>query len=467
MSFRDRSNKQQGLTPLELKAGSSIALIYGIRMLGLFMILPVFSIYAENLADATPLLVGIALGIYGLTQGLLQIPFGMLSDKIGRKPVIAGGLVIFAIGSVIAAYAESMTGIIIGRAIQGAGAIAAALMALAADLSREEHRLKIMSMIGINIGVAFALAMVLGPVINAWLGIKGIFLITAVLAVMGIFVLFKVVPKANSLSFHRDAQLMPSDLSSVFTNTQLLRLDWGIFTLHAILMAVFIAIPLMLENAGLQSLEHGWLYAPVFLVSIVLMVPFIILAEAKRRMKHVFVGAIAVLTLSMLVMLYGAHSLTLIAIGLGLFFTAFNLLEASLPSLVAKISPADRKGTAMGVYSSSQFLGAFAGGVFGGWAFGEGGEMLLFWVCIILVATWLLLAATMKSPRYVSTYLLNIGHIAERDVRPMVAKLVQIRGVAEATIIAEEGVAYLKVDLKALDMDELLFYSKSTSESED
>jgi len=467
MSVKESSIKQQGLTPLELKAGSSIALIYGIRMLGLFMILPVFSIYAENLADATPLLIGLALGIYGLTQGLLQIPFGMLSDKIGRKPVIAGGLVIFAIGSVIAAYADSMIGVIIGRAIQGAGAIAAALMALAADLSREEHRLKIMSMIGINIGVAFALAMVLGPVINAWLGIKGIFLITAVLALMGIVVLFKVVPKATSLSFHRDAQLVPSELSSIFTNTQLLRLDWGIFTLHAVLMAVFIAIPLMLEKAGLESLQHGWLYAPVFMVSIVLMVPFIIIAEAKRRMKQVFVGAIAVLTLSMLVILYGADNLSLIAVGLGLFFTAFNLLEASLPSLVAKISPADRKGTAMGVYSSSQFLGAFAGGVFGGWAFGAGGAMLLFWVCIILVATWLLLAATMKSPRYVSTYLLNIGNIADQDVRPMVARLVQIRGVAEATIIAEEGVAYLKVDLKALDMDELLSYSKSTSEPED
>lgn len=455
------SVKQQGLTPLELKAGSSIALIYGIRMLGLFMILPVFSIYAENLSDATPLLIGLALGIYGLTQGVLQVPFGMLSDKIGRKPVIVAGLIIFAIGSVIAAYADSMIGVIVGRAIQGAGAIAAALMALAADLSREEHRLKIMSMIGINIGVAFAIAMIVGPIINAWLGIKGIFLITAILALLGIVILLKVVPKATSLSFHRDAQLMPSQLSSVFANTQLLRLDAGIFILHAVLMAVFIVIPLVLERAGLASVQHGWLYAPVFIVSIALMVPFIILAEAKRRMKQVFVGAIMVLAFSITLMLFSELNLVAIAIALTLFFAAFNLLEASLPSLVAKMAPADRKGTAMGVYSSSQFLGAFTGGVFGGWAFGQGGEVLLFWGCVALVFVWFILAITMKSPRYVSTYLLKIGKIAERDIKQMIANLVEIRGVAEATIIAEEGVAYLKVDLKALDMDALLSYSKS------
>ncbi len=455
------SVKQQGLTPLELKAGSSIALIYGIRMLGLFMILPVFSIFAENLDNTTPLLIGLALGIYGLTQGLLQIPFGMLSDKIGRKPVIAAGLIIFAIGSVVAAYADTIYGIIAGRAIQGAGAIAAALMALAADLSREEHRLKIMSMIGINIGVAFAVAMVVGPIINAWVGMKGIFLLTAILAVMGILVLFKVVPKADSLSFHRDAQLEPSQLSNIIKNTQLLRLDLGIFVLHAVLMATFIAIPLMLQDAGLESLQHGWLYAPVFLVSIVLMVPFIILAEAKRRMKQVFVGAVLVLAISLLLLMFSDRSLAIITFSLGLFFTAFNLLEASLPSLVAKISPADRKGTAMGIYSSSQFLGAFVGGVMGGWAYGQGGVSLLFLLCMSLVIVWFLLAATMKSPRYVSTYLLNIGQIAPEQVNHLILQLVAIRGVAEASVIAEDGVAYLKVDLKALDLDALMAYSKS------
>jgi len=455
------SVKQQGLTPLELKAGSSIALIYGIRMLGLFMILPVFSIFAENLTDTTPLLVGLALGIYGLTQGLLQIPFGMLSDKIGRKPVIAAGLIIFAIGSVIAAYADTIYGVIAGRAIQGAGAIAAALMALAADLSREEHRVKIMGLIGINIGVAFALAMVVGPIINAWVGMKGIFLLTAILAILAILVLFKVVPKASSLSFHCDAQLEPSQLSSIFKNTQLLRLDAGIFILHAVLMAVFVAIPLMLRDAGLESLQHGWLYAPVFVVSIILMVPFIILAEAKRRMKQVFVGAVIILAFSILVLMLSNQSLVIVAVALGLFFTAFNLLEASLPSLVAKISPADRKGTAMGVYSSSQFLGAFAGGVTGGWAYGQGGSMLLLSVCMAMVLVWFLLAATMKSPRYVSTYLLNIGQIEEKEVSRMVTTLVQIRGVAEASVKASDGVAYLKVDLKALDLDSLLAYSKS------
>lgn len=455
------SVKQQGLTPLELKAGSSIALIYGIRMLGLFMILPVFSIFAESLTNTTPLLIGIALGIYGLTQGLLQIPFGMLSDKVGRKPVIAAGLIIFAIGSVVAAYSETIYGVIAGRALQGAGAIAAALMALAADLSREEHRVKIMSLIGVNIGAAFAIAMVMGPIIYTWVGMKGIFLLTAVLAVFAILVLVKVVPKASSLSFHRDAQLEPSQVSSIFTNSQLIRLDIGIFILHAVLMATFIVVPLMLQDAGLASLQHGWLYAPVFFTSILLMIPFIILAEAKRRMKQVFTGAVFVLAISLMLLLLSDNSLTMIALALGLFFTAFNLLEASLPSLVAKISPADRKGTAMGVYSSSQFLGAFAGGVIGGFAYGEGGIMLLFSLCIALVVVWLILAATMKSPRYVSTYLLNIGDIKQEETGHMVATLVEIRGVAEASVIAAEGIAYLKVDLKALDMETLLSYSKS------
>jgi MFS family permease len=278
---------------------------------------------------------------------------------------------------------------------------------------------------------------------------------------MGLVVLFKLVPKASSLSFHRDAQLMPSLFSSVFTDTQLLRLDAGIFILHAVLMATFIAVPLMLREAGLESVQHGWLYAPVFLVSIALMVPFIILAESKRRMKQVFIGAIAVLIIALLTLSFSDNSLTTIAIGLGLFFAAFNLLEASLPSLVAKISPADRKGTAMGVYSSSQFMGAFFGGALGGWAFGQGGASLLIWSCIGLLLLWFVLAVSMKSPRYVSTYLLNVGKTAPEDINHLIAQLVAIRGVAEATVIAEENVAYLKVDLKALDLEKLMALSAS------
>ena len=340
---------QEQLGTQEKRAGISLALIYAFRMLGLFMILPVFALYAEDLPEATPLLTGLALGIYGLTQAMLQIPFGMLSDKIGRKPVIAAGLVIFALGSLIAASSDSIYGIIAGRAIQGAGAIASALMALAADLSREEHRMRMMALIGISIGLAFATSMVLGPVINEWIGMSGIFAGTAVLAVMGIGILYLFVPDPRDSHFHRDAELQPSSLGSVLKTTDLLRLDVGIFSLHFVLMSVFLVIPLELrDGAVLAASQHWMLYLPVFIISLVLMVPFIILAEKKDKMKPVFVGAIAALIVAVLGLLSG-RDLTTIAIFMTLFFVAFNLLEASLPSLIAKTAHADQKGTAMGI----------------------------------------------------------------------------------------------------------------------
>ena len=451
--------QQASWNPDEKRAGVALSMIYGVRMLGLFMILPVFAIYAESLPDATPLLAGLALGIYGLTQAVLQIPFGLLSDKLGRKPVIAAGLIIFAIGSLVAAYADSIYGIILGRALQGSGAIAAALMALAADLSREEHRLKMMSFIGVSIGFSFAIAMVLGPVLFHHIGMSGLFVFTAVLALLALLILFVQVPNPQKSIFHRDAETEPTQIRHVLTDTQLLRLDFGIFTLHAILMASFMTVPLMLQQAGLLKEDHWELYLPVFILSVVLMVPFIIRAEKKRRMKQVFVGAIFALMLSELGLLARGDSVWHIGFALTVFFTAFNLLEASLPSLVAKISPADRKGTAMGMYSSSQFLGAFAGGAMGGYMYQHWGSAGVFISCVGLILLWLVLAISMKNPRYVSTYILNVGTIADSDVNQLVAKLVAVKGVAEATVKADEGIAYLKVEMQALDEPALLKYS--------
>ncbi len=444
----------------EKRAGQALALIYAVRMLGLFMILPVFSVYAETLGDATPVLAGIALGIYGLTQGLLQIPYGMLSDKFGRKPVITFGLLLFAAGSLVAAFSDSIYGIIVGRALQGSGAVAAALMALAADLSREEHRLKMMSFIGVSIGFAFAVAMVLGPLLNRFIGMSGLFVFTAVLALLAILILFTWVPKPETSVFHRDAQAEPTEILHVLSDGQLLRLDYGIFVLHMVLMASFIALPLVLQNRiGFDVHRHWQLYLPVFLLSVALMVPFIIQAEKKRRMKQVFLGAISALLLAEAGLFAFSDSLFSVALILIVFFTAFNLLEASLPSLVAKMAPADRKGTAMGVYSSSQFLGAFAGGWLGGFSYQQWGGDGLFLICTLIVLSWLLLAVTMKTPRYLSTYVLNIGKIPPRDINRMIAELVSVQGVAEASVAADEGIAYLKVELHALDEDKLLEYS--------
>ena len=449
---------QQNLGKSERRAAIALALIYAFRMLGLFMIMPVFALYAEALPGATPLLAGLALGIYGLTQALLQIPFGMLSDRIGRKPVIFAGLVIFALGSLVAAQADSIHGIIIGRALQGSGAIAAALMALAADLSREEHRTKMMALIGASIGMAFAASMVLGPVVNEWIGISGIFAATAALAVVGIALLYLVVPDPLQTHFHSDAEVRTSSIADALQDGQLLRLDAGIFILHFALMCVFLVIPLELrDTAGLDPADHWQLYLPAFVLSLLIMLPFVIIAERRRRMKQVFVGAVAVLVLATGGLMLSTDLVTLAA-SLVLFLAGFNLLEASLPSLISKTAKAAMKGTAMGVYSSSQFMGAFGGGLIGGAAhefWGIDGVYLTV-TCALLV--WLLLAATMRQPRYLSTYLLNIGVRDESDVTGLASELAAIAGVVEVSVIADEGVAFLKVEKHVLDDEKLLSF---------
>ncbi len=441
------------LAAQERRAAISLATIYAFRMLGLFMILPVFALYADEFPGATPFLMGLALGAYGLTQALLQIPFGMLSDRIGRKPVIFFGLLIFAAGSLIAGSANSIEGVIIGRAIQGGGAIAAALMALAADLSREEHRTKMMALIGASIGASFAISMVSGPIVNDLIGISGIFYGTAILALVGIAILYFFVPDPPRSHFHRDAEVETSSLLSVLKNTQLLRLDVGILILHFVLMCVFQVMPLVLQNdLGFDSHQHWKIYLPVFVLSLVLMVPFIIIGERKKAMKPVFVGAVSCMLVAVLLFME-TPVLWLTILALVIFFTGINLLEASLPSLITKTAPATQKGTAMGVYSSSQFLGAFAGGAIGGLAHQYWGDEGVYITVLVALIFWLVLAVTMKKPSQLSTYLLNV-----RDVS--VEQLLAVKGVVEAVLIDDENedaqVAYLKVKKHILDEEKLL-----------
>lgn len=444
------------MTSEEWRASLSLASIYMLRMLGLFMILPVFSIYARNLTDATPFLIGLAISAYGLTQALFGIPFGIWSDRVGRKKVISLGLLIFAVGSALAAISDSIYGIILGRAIQGMGAIAAVVMALAADLTREEHRTKAMALIGVSIGISFAVSMVAGPVLDGWVGVKGIFWIIAVLACAGILVLFVVVPNPTISRFHRDTQAQPGQFSKVLANPELLRLDFGIFALHLILTATFVVIPLVLRDSlHWETARHWQVYLPVFVLSLATMVPFVILAEKKRKMKAVFVAFIGIVATADIGFLLARDSLLAVGALLYVFFTGFNLLEATLPSMVSKIAPPELKGTAMGIYSTAQFLGAFAGGISGGWIYGRFGLHDVFLFCALVAVLWLLVAIGMAPPRHLSSLLIKIGELAEDEAHFLSQRLLQVSGVAEAVVLADDGVAYLKVDKDTLDRNEL------------
>ncbi len=462
MLNKTHSIQSENMTPRERHIAMSLAGIFSSRMLGLFMILPVFTLYTHELKGSTLFLAGVAMGIYGLTQALFQIPLGILSDRIGRKPVIIGGLLVFAAGSVLAALSTSIDGVIAGRALQGTGAIASAVIALAADLTREEHRVKVMALIGVSIGISFAVAMVVGPILHGWFGVQGIFWTTALLALGGIILVRFAVPSPTVSSFHRDTGIEASWFLKALRDPQLLRVDAGIFMLHLNLMASFIVIPRILEHGlGIPGGHHWEIYLPVMGLAMVAIVPFIIIAEKKHKIKQIMIGAIGTLVIAEWGMSRLDGSVSGMVVMLLLFFTAFNLLEATLPSLIAKLAPAAHKGTAMGVYTTSQFLGVFAGGLSGGWLSYHVSNEAVFMFNGTVTLIWLLLAATMKNPRYFSSQLLNVGPITESAAQKLAQELAAIRGVEEAMIIAEDGVAYLKVDKASLDKDALYAFAKT------
>jgi MFS family permease len=453
---QSRSQHDPPMTADERRAALGLGSVYAARMLGLFMILPIFTLYAHNLAGYTPALAGLAIGAYGLSQALLQIPFGLLSDRLGRKRIITTGLLLFAAGSVVAATAHGILGVILGRALQGAGAIAAAVMALAADLTREDHRTKAMAIIGMSIGAAFTLSLIAGPIIGAWLGLSGVFWTTAVLALLALAILHLYVPDPVASRFHRDAEPVPAQIGSVLGDGQLLRLDAGILVLHLVMTATFVALPLALRDiGGLPADRHWEVYLGVLLASVVLMLPFVILAERRRRIKRVFLGAIVVVGVAQLGMLSADWGLAYLILAMVLYFAAFNVLEASLPSLVSKVAPAQSKGTALGVYSTAQFLGAFLGGASGGWMLQHFGTHGVFILCAGMAGLWFLFALGMRNPRYLSTHMVSVGPLNGDEVSHLTARLTAITGVAEAVVIVEDGIAYLKVDRNALDEEAL------------
>jgi len=425
----------------------SLAGLYGLRMLGLFMILPVFALYAEHLRGSTPLLTGLALGGYGLTMALLQIPFGMLSDRFGRKPVIAAGLLLFALGGGIAAMSDSVAGVIAGRLLQGSGAIAAAVMALIADLTDESQRTKAMAIFGMGIGASFTFALILGPMLDNYIGVDGLFWLASLFGIIGIVILYLFVPNPQHSHMHRDVEAEPMKLKQILADLQLLRLDAGIFFLHVMMTSTFIALPFALRNdLNLPTQSHVWFYLPILLTSVVGMIPLIIVAEKYGKMKQVFTGCVITLILAEVLMTLTHHTMTGLVAGMFIYFVAFNTLEASLPSLVSRMAPAAGKGTAMGAYSTSQFFGAFCGGVSGGIMYGAFGVGGVFMVSAGIALAWLMVCRGMQFPMNLTRKVISVGHLNQVEADTLAGKIRQLNGVEEVSMVSEEEAVYLKVD---------------------
>lgn len=452
------------MTSIERRTVATLAGVFSLRLFGLFLILPVFVLYAEELEGNTPFLMGVALGAYGLTQALFQIPYGLASDRFGRKPMIAIGLLVFAAGSIVAAMSDSILGVIVGRALQGAGAIAAVVIALVADLTREDQRTKAMALIGVTIGMTFLASLILGPLLNGWIGVKGIFWLTGVLAVLGIVVSVYWVPTHVGGGRHRDVQPVPAQFLCVLKDAGLLRLDLGIFVLHFVLTAMFVVVPLALvHEAGLAADLHWRIYLPVLLLSVVAMIPLLFLSARRRLMRWVFAIGVAMLLAAQGVFYLGYQSLAWLAFALWAFFVGFNLLEALLPSLVSRMAPVDSKGTAIGVYNSFEFFGVFLGGTLGGYVRGAYGLNAVFILSGVVLAVWLVVAITAPVPRLLETHLLRVGPQPPAEARVLAERLAAIPGVSEAIVVAEEGVAYLKVDTGVVDTAMLDEYAVTSS----
>ena len=390
------------MTPLERRSSLSLAAIFALRMLGLFLVLPVFALEAARYPGGDdPSRVGLAMGIYGLTQGMLQIPFGMASDRFGRKRVIVLGLLIFAAGSVLAALADNLNGLLIGRSLQGAGAVSAAVTALLADQTRDEVRTKAMALVGGSIALMFALSLVLAPALVSVIGLSGLFGLTGTLALAGSAVVVWVVPPEPLQ--HKDAPR--GRMADVLTRAGLLRLDFGVFVLHAVQLAMWVAIPALLVQAGLDKAHHWWIYLPAVLASFVVMGGTLFPLEKRGYLRAVFLGAIGLIGLVQLGLLWVASagpSIGALAALLFVFFCGFNVLEASQPSLASRVAPAQARGAALGVYNTLQSLGFFAGGAVGGWLIKNTGMHGLFVACSVGVVLWLLVAWPMTAPAKVA-----------------------------------------------------------------
>lgn len=425
----------------------SIAALFSFRMLGLFMLIPVFTVYAAHLNAATPMLLGIAFGCYGLSQGLLQIPFGMLSDRYGRKSILTIGLLLFACGSLYGALTHSIYGMIIARTLQGTGAIGSVLIALLADLTPDKQRTKAMAVIGITIGLSFSLAMIISPIIVHYFGLTGIFYFTAALALTGLLLLHLVIPTPIKEPFHIDSEVKTTRFKQVVCNPHLQRLNLGIFFLHLILTSTFFVIPLLLQQQlKLGHLSQQWhFYLPLMISAFVVMIPFIMFAERKRHIKLVFLSAVAIISLCQFILAYNYSSWFSICGLMFAYFVAFNVLEASLPSLVSRHASTNNKGTAMGIYSSSQFIGMFAGGALAGVVYQASGSQGIFMMNGILALLWFFISTYMQPDNYQLTLIIPFDDLVNAAETNLVEQLRALPGVEQVTMSPAEQAFYLRV----------------------
>ncbi|MGE4315066.1 MFS transporter [Acinetobacter sp.] len=436
------------MNALERRSTFALSSIFALRMLGLFMIIPVFSIAGQSYQGATPALIGLAVGVYGLTQAILQIPFSLLADRFSRKPLIIVGLLLFALGGAIAAMSETIYGVIIGRAIAGGGAVSAVVMALLADVTREEQRSKAMAVMGMSIGVSFMVAFSLGPWLTSLVGISGLFWVTTIMGLAAISMLL-FVPKVTR--HHKNYQQgYVAQLKQVLKMGDLNRLHISIFALHLLLTAMFVYMPSQLiQFAGIPLSSHGLVYLPLLIISLFFAFPSIILAEKYRKMRGIFLTAIAGIVLGLLVLIFGYESKYVLLAGLGLFFIAFNVMEALLPSWLSKSAPIQSKATAMGINSSSQFLGAFFGGMIGGQLLLLNNTSIGWGILAGIAVLWLLISFSLAQPRYLSSLVLALPETKQTD--EWTSQLLAIRGIEEVVVMSDQQFAYVKIDKQLID----------------
>lgn len=441
---------QAALRRTEKKTIGSLAAIFALRMFGLFMILPIFAVFGAKLHGATPLLIGTAIGIYGLMQACLQIPFGMMSDRFGRRPLLLIGLLIFVVGGAVAAMSTSIYGVILGRALQGAGAIASVIMALIGDVVSEKNRTRSMALIGMSVGSSFILALILGPLLAKWLGLSGLFWLTVVLGLVAAAVALKV-PSPDA----RTTEPLPTRerFARSLGDANLRRLDLGIMVLHMTMTASFVVLPPILQHRlGLDLEQHSLLYLGVLVTSFFAMVPLIIVAERRGAMP-VKRLAVSLLIIAEVGLALSGATLWHFVVALFIYFMGFNLLESLLPSLVGRAAPAGTRGTAMGVYSTSQFLGVFIGGQLGGVLYQWVGAEAVFVGSAVMAGVWLLVLRGMRELPKLDNRVIHLNHNVDRS--HAAERLRAVPGVLEAVVVAEQSLALLKVDGKQLDEEAL------------
>ncbi|NHB56824.1 MFS transporter [Acinetobacter sp. 194] len=436
------------MNALERRSTFALSSIFALRMLGLFMIVPVFSVAGQSYQYATPALIGLAVGVYGLSQAILQIPFSLIADRFSRKPLIVLGLLLFALGGAVAAMSDSIYGVIIGRAIAGGGAVSAVVMALLADVTREENRTKAMAVMGMSIGLSFVVAFSLGPWLTSLVGISGLFWVTTCMGLLAILMLFLV---PSTTRHHKNFQQgYLTQLKQVLKMRDLNRLHVSVFSLHLLLTAMFIYVPSQLiDFAKIPLSQHGLVYLPLLLISLFFAFPSIILAEKYRKMRGIFLTAIGGIIAGLLILIFGYQSKYILLLGLGLFFIAFNVMEALLPSWLSKAAPIQSKATAMGVNASGQFLGAFCGGILGGQLIMLNNTSLGWGILTAIAIVWLLISFGLSQPRYLSSLVFKLPELKETD--EWTSQLLSIRGIEEVVVMSDQQVAYVKVDKQQID----------------